>query len=131
RAIARPHRFLSAGGTAQLAREFVQSAFSRWLAVQLFCPEFYPVFSCISINILLPYYCLLKLWLRQATLYPMLFGQSGVLREDVKFRGFLCANPNCVLLLLFKLSITNYQFLPPPFFVSKNLQKVSFQMVMR
>ena len=59
--------------------------------------------------------------------------QSGVLREDVKFRGFPCANPNCVLLLLFK--IINYQLwqlpiwqLPiryPSLFCLKKSHKVS------
>ena len=53
--------------------------------------------------------------------------QSGVLREDLNFRGFHSLTLTMLaLLLLFKLSIANYgdyQFSTPPFFVSKNLQK--------
>ena len=53
--------------------------------------------------------------------------QSGVLREDLNFRGFHSLTLTMLaLLLLFKLSIINYGNLPilhPPFFVSKNLQK--------
>ena len=52
--------------------------------------------------------------------------QSGVLREDLNFRGLLLSNHNYALSPLFpKLSICQLWQLPispPPFFVSKNLQ---------
>src|SRR5947208_13511628 len=45
-----------------------------------FVPEFYSVFSCISINILLQYYCLLKLWLRPGD------AESGSLTTEYSMR---------------------------------------------